>query len=129
MEGAPRNRREGSMAGTAEEPIFDVAQLVHIELLSADAAGTEEFFTKYLGMSVTAREGQSVWLRAYEEPYHSSLIITEAAHPGLGHVAWRAQSPQALARRVASVEASGLGTGWSDGAHGHGPAYQFTTPD
>jgi catechol 2,3-dioxygenase len=111
------------------EPIFDVAQLAHAEILSPDPAGTEEFFTKYLGMSVIAREGQSVYLRAYEEAYHSSLIITEAAHPGLGHAAWRAQSPQALERRVASIEASGHGKGWIDGAPGHGKAYQFTTPD
>lgn len=111
------------------DPVLDVAQLAHVELLSPDAGATERFFVDYLGMEVTARAGASAHLRAYEEPYHSSLIVTEAPEPGLGHVAWRAQSPAALRRRVASLERSGRGRGWIDAATGHGPAYQFTTPD
>lgn len=114
---------------TYREPIFDVAQLAHVEILSPKPAETEEFFVEYLGMEVTAREGQTVHLRAYEERYHSSLLITEAAAPGVGHIGWRAQSPQALERRVTAIEATGLGRGWIDGAVGHGRAYQFRTPD
>ncbi|MCW3041220.1 MAG: hypothetical protein JWM31_3125 [Solirubrobacterales bacterium] len=112
-----------------QEAIFDVAQLAHVEILSPDPAATEEFFVDYLGMEVTAREGQTAHLRAYEESYHSSLLITEAPEPGVGHVAWRAQSPAALERRVAAIESTGLGRGWIDGATGHGAAYQFNTPD
>ncbi|MDB5542164.1 MAG: Catechol 2,3-dioxygenase, partial [Devosia sp.] len=41
---------------------------------------------------------------------------------------WRARSPQALARRVAAIEASGRGRGWIEGDAGHGRAYQFDTP-
>ena len=48
---------------------------------------------------------------------------------GLGHVALRAWSPEALERRVAAIEATGLGRGWIDGDVGHGPAYRFTDPD
>src|SRR5690606_31236848 len=81
-----------------------------------------------LGMEESEREGQSVYLRAYEDYYHHSLKVTEAAKPGLGHVAWRTTSPQALQRRVAAIDSSGLGVGWSEGVRGHGPAYRFTTP-
>ena len=52
-----------------------------------------------------------------------------AADAGLGHMALRAWSPEALERRVAAIEATGLGTGWIDGDVGHGPAYRFTDPD
>ena len=41
----------------------------------------------------------------------------------------RAWSPEALERRVAAIEATGLGLGWVDGDVGHGPAYRFTDPD
>jgi catechol 2,3-dioxygenase len=41
----------------------------------------------------------------------------------------RAWSPEALERRVAALETSGLGTGGIDGDVGHGPAYRFTDPD
>jgi catechol 2,3-dioxygenase len=114
---------------TDREPNFDVAQLAHTELLTPDPEGTLWFFKELLGMQETVREGQSVYLRAYEEFYHHSLKVTEAPEPGLGHVAWRSSSRQALDRRVASIESSGLGRGWSDGDLGHGPAYQFSTPD
>ncbi|MGM9920787.1 MAG: catechol 2,3-dioxygenase [Bhargavaea sp.] len=112
-----------------KEPVFDVAQLAHVELLSPKPQETVEFFTRFLGMSVTAREGQSVYLKAYEDSYQNTLKITESKDAGLGHVGWRTHTPKALERRVQAVEATGLGKGWIDGDVGHGPAYQFTTPD
>ncbi len=75
------------------------------------------------------RQGQSVYLRAYEDFYHHTLKVTESAKAGLGHVAWRTTSPQALERRAKVIEATGLGKGWIDGDQGHGRAYQFTDPD
>ncbi|WP_085992332.1 catechol 2,3-dioxygenase [Oceanobacillus senegalensis] len=112
-----------------KEPILDVAQLAHLEILSPKPEESVEFFTRFLGMNVTAKSGQSVYLKAYEDTYHNTLKITESKEAGLGHAAWRTISPQALERRVESVKATGLGRGWIDGDIGHGPAYQFTTPD
>ena len=111
------------------EPIFDVHQLAHVEIYTPDPEGTLWFFRDLIGMEVSKQEGQSVYLRAYEDWHHHTLKITEAKKPGLGHVAWRTSSPQALERRVKALEASGLGKGWMDGDLGHGPAYRFTTPD
>lgn len=112
-----------------QEPMFDVAQLAHVELLTPKPEETLWFFTQLLGMEEEAREGQSVYLRAYEDFYHHTLKITEAKEPGMGHAAWRTWSPQALERRVKALEASGYGRGWIDGDLGHGPAYQFVSPD
>jgi catechol 2,3-dioxygenase len=113
----------------ADEPIFDVAQLAHVELLTPDLEGTLCFFKNLLGMQETERRAGSAYLRGYEEHYHHSLKVTAAPRAGLGHIAWRARSPQALARRVAAIEAAGLGRGWSDGDIGHGRAYQLYTPE
>ncbi len=112
-----------------KEPIFDVAQLAHLEIYSPKPEESVEFFTRFLGMQETGRSGQSVYLRAYEDTYHNTLKITESKDAGIGHIAWRTTSPQALERRVEAVKATGLGRGWIDGDVGHGPAYQFTTPD
>jgi catechol 2,3-dioxygenase-like lactoylglutathione lyase family enzyme len=112
----------------AKEPMFEVAQLAHVELFTPKPNETVHFFKELLGLQETERAGQSVYLRAYEDFYHHTLKVTQAAKPGLGHVAWRATSPQALERRVAALESSGLGVGWSEGDRGHGPAYRFTTP-
>ena len=114
---------------TGDEPIFDVAQLAHVELLTPDLEGTLRFFKDLLGLEETERSAQSAYLRGYEEQYHHSLKVTVAPRAGLGHVAWRARSPQALERRVAAIEATGLGRGWTIGDVGHGRAYKFETPE
>ena len=89
-----------------QEPNFDVAQLLHVEILSPTPEETVTFFTRFLGLEVTEKSGNSTYLRAYEDTYKYSLIITEAEEAGLGHVAWRTSSPQALERRVKVVEQS-----------------------
>lgn len=108
---------------------FDIAQLAHVEIYTPDPEGTLWFFKSILGMTEVAREGQSVYVRAYEDFYHHSLKITERNEPGVGHVSWRASSQAALERRVQDIERSGAGLGWIDGDVGHGAAYQFRTPD
>ena len=111
------------------EHVFDIAQLAHVELLTPDPERTLWFFADLIGLQETTRDGQSVYLRAYEDFYHHTLKLTESPDAGLGHVAWRATSPEALERRVESIERSGLGIGWTDDQIGHGPAYRFSTPD
>ena len=112
-----------------KEPLFEVAQLAHVELLTPKPDGTLWFFKELLGLEESGREGQSVYLRAYEDFYHHTLKVTESPKAGVGHVAWRTTSPQALERRAQVIEATGLGKGWSNGDQGHGRAYQFTDPD
>jgi catechol 2,3-dioxygenase len=117
------------MLSNIQEPMFDVAQLAHVEIFSPKPEETVRFFTQILGMEVSGRSGQSVYLRAYEDFYHHTLKVTEAREAGLGHASWRSSSPNALLRRVKAIEASGLGRGWIEGDEGHGAAYQFMTPD
>ena len=107
----------------------DLADLAHVELLSPAPEESVRFFTDMLGMQVVAREGQSVYLRAFEERYHSSLKVTEAEVPAMGHASLRTRSAPALERCAAAIEQTGLGEGWSDADVGHGPAYRFRTPD
>ncbi len=111
------------------EPIRDLAHLGHLELLTPRPEESLGFFRDVLGMTVTAREGQSVFLRGWGDYERHTLKLTEAREAGVAHTAWRAVSPEALARRAAALEASGYGTGWIAGDTGHGPAYQFTDPD
>ena len=81
-------------------------------------------------MEVEARAGQSVFLRGWGEYQRYSLKLTESRRVRARRT-WRCApwSPEALERRVAAIEAAGLGIGWIDGDHGHGPAYRFTDPD
>jgi catechol 2,3-dioxygenase len=107
----------------------DVAHIGHVELLTPRIEASLRFFEQVLGMEVEATEGGSVFLRGWGDYLRYSLKLTESAQAGLGHMALRARSPEALERRVAAIEAAGRGEGWIDGDIGHGPAYRFTDPD
>jgi catechol 2,3-dioxygenase len=111
------------------EPIHDVAHLGHVELLTPKPDESLRFFVDVLGMSVTDRVGESVYLRAWGDYERCTLKLTAAATGGVGHTAWRATSPAALERRARALADSGLGLGWGEGDVGHGPAYRFTDPD
>ncbi len=113
----------------APEPIRDVAHIGHVELLTPKPEASLAYFTDLLGMEVVHREGQSAYLRAYGDYAATTLKLTEAATAGIGHLAWRAVSPQALDRRARAIAATGLGVGWTNGDFGHGPAYRFRDPD
>ncbi len=108
---------------------FPVVQLAHLEILTPDPDRTWWFFHDILGLEETTRQGRSVYLRAYEDWYHHTLKITEGPQAGLGHIAWRVASEEALERLARRVEEAGFGRGWSDGDVGHGRAYRFETPE
>jgi len=110
-------------------PPHDLAHIGHAELLTPSPDASLAFFVDVLGMEIEAREGQSVFLRGYGDYLPYSLQLTEAPSSGIGHVGIRSWSAEALERRVAAVEAMGLGAGWTDGDHGHGPAFRCTDPD
>jgi catechol 2,3-dioxygenase len=111
------------------EPVHDLAHIGHAELLTPRAEDSLRFFVDVLGMEVEAREAQSVFLRGWGDYQRYGLKLTEAPQAGLGHMALRTWSPEALERRVAAIEASGHGVGWIEGDLGHGPAYRFHDPD
>jgi len=116
------------MAGD-HEPIYDIAHFAHIELLTPRPDESLWFFTHILSLQEVARRDQSVYLRAYGDYQRYSLKLTESNRAGLGHAAFRTSSPTALERRVAAIQASGQSGHWSEGEIGHGPAFQFTSPD
>jgi catechol 2,3-dioxygenase len=107
----------------------DLAHLAHVELLSPKPDESLRFFTGVMGMTETARRGDSVYLRGWDDYEHHTLKLTASNVAGMGHVAFRAASPDALERRAAIIDAAGFGRGWTDGDLGHGRTYAFRTSD
>jgi catechol 2,3-dioxygenase len=107
----------------------DLAHIGHVELLKPEPERSLRFFVDALGMEQGSSEGPSVFLRGFGDYQRYSLKLTEAPEPGLGHLAIRTRTAEALAERVGAIEAAGLGVGLIDGDVGHGPAYRFTDPD
>src|SRR5688500_19446423 len=109
---------------TDPEPIHDIAHLGHVELLTPKPEESLRFFVDVMGMTENGRNGDSVYLRGWDDYEHHSLQLTASKTSGLGHYALRTASPQALQRRVEAIAKSGLGKGWKEDNVGHGPAYR-----
>lgn len=113
----------------AKNPHY-LSQLAHLELVSPDVEKTVTFLTDVVGLDETGRDDAgSVYFRAWGDYFHHTLKITPGATAGLGHLGWRADSPEALNECVAYLESTGAGIGWVEGDLGHGRAYRFRSPD
>src|SRR5436305_5569404 len=111
------------------EPIFDLAHLGHMELLTPKPDESFKFFVDVMGMTISGRKGESVYLRGWDDYERYSLKLTGSNTSGMGHMALRARSEQALQRRVAALKGSEFAIGWTDGDLGHGPAFVCRDPD
>ena len=111
------------------EPIFDLAHLGHMELLTPKPDESLKFFVDVMGMTVSGAKGESVYLRGWDDYERYSLKLTASKTSGMEHMALRARSPQALERRVAALKGSGHEIGWIDGDMGQGPAFRCRDPD
>jgi catechol 2,3-dioxygenase len=94
---------------------FDLAHLAHAELVTPKPEESLHFFVNVMGMTESGRRGDSVYLRGWDDYEHHTLKLTAGKVAAMGHFAFRASSPEALARRVALIERAGTGKGWTDG--------------
>lgn len=111
------------------EPRHEIAHLGRIELLTPRPEQSLRFFHDVLGMELVHEDAESAWLRGYGDGAAATLKLTEAAAPGIGTIAWRTTSPQALRRRAAALDAAGLGDGWSNGDYGRGETFLCHDPE
>jgi catechol 2,3-dioxygenase len=84
---------------TAGQQIVEVStprvhNLHHVEMLTPKPEESLDFFTRVLGLQVVHQEGQSVYLRGYNEWTHHSFVLTEAAEAGCGHIGWQVAEPE-----------------------------------
>lgn len=111
------------------EPRHDLAHLGHVELLTPKPDESLRFFVDVMGMTESGREGDSVYLRGWDDYEFHTLKLTASHTSGISHVAFRTWSPEALERRVAELESMGAGIGWVEGDLGHGKAYRARNAD
>jgi catechol 2,3-dioxygenase len=106
-----------------------IAHLGHVQLYTDRFDDSLDFFIRVYGLKLSAQDANSAYLRAWDDYEFCSLKLTRHHTTGVGHIAYRTTSAQALADQVAIIEASGFKThGWVAGDHSHGPAYRFEDP-
>ena len=111
------------------EPIMDIAHLGHLELLTPKFEESRRFFIDVMGMTESGAKGDSVYLRGWDDYERYSLKLTASKTSGMGHMAFRTRSPQALERRAAALKGTEFEVGWTDGDLGHGKTYVCKDPD
>jgi catechol 2,3-dioxygenase len=107
-----------------------VSHIGHIEVLVTDLAASTEHFTEIVGLQVSAQEADRVYLRAWQDRDHHTLVLTEGPESGLAHIGWRVETKAEVEQIAAELKARGVDANFGD-AHegrGHGPALRFLTP-
>ncbi|NWN88534.1 MAG: VOC family protein [Micrococcaceae bacterium] len=113
----------------AELENFDLAHISAVEILTPTFDESLWFFNELLAMREVERIGNSAYLRCWDEYETYSIKLTASNTNGVGRTMLRATSPEALERRVAAIEATGLGKGWREPEVGIGAWYEFEDPD
>jgi catechol 2,3-dioxygenase len=94
------------MASAAEQlvntppatPPFDIMRAAFVELGVTDLAASEHFYAGLLGMIVSAKTEDAIYLRGWEERQHHSLILRQSvpAHPTASRLGFRVRTEDDL---------------------------------
>jgi 3,4-dihydroxyphenylacetate 2,3-dioxygenase len=97
------------VATAPEAPRFDIMRAAFVELHVTDLAASEHFYSELLGMVVSARSEDAVYLRGWEERQHHSLILRRAPLPAAARLGFRVRAEadlELLAEYFAGREAT-----------------------
>ena len=86
----------------------DVIRCAYAELVVTDLAKSKWFYTEVLGLVVTAEDPDAVYLRAFEEYLHHSLVLRKGDLPACARLAYRVRAPRELDRAEAYYKALGV---------------------
>jgi 3,4-dihydroxyphenylacetate 2,3-dioxygenase len=115
-------------AGPARTP-FDIVRSAYCELLVTDLPASERFYVDLLGLVVSERAPDRLYLRGWEERLHHSLVLRRASAAAVERLAFRVRTGADLPLLAAALEASGCPVRWVDSDHaGMGPALRAWDP-
>jgi len=105
----------------------------HLQIRVLDLEQAVKHYTEVLGLIETARDRKGrVFLKAWDEHDHHSVVLREANEAGMDYMGWRVDSPATLKKLAGDVEKSGLATGLEWIPAGEQPKtgerFRFTIP-
>ena len=102
--------------------IEGVMRAGHVQIRVMDLDAARKHYTEYYGMIEVARDPHRVYLKAWDEFDHHSLVLRESDEPGMDHVAFKVRNEADLDRiegelaerligvtRIAAGEQAGMG--------------------
>ncbi|WP_047151913.1 catechol 2,3-dioxygenase [Aneurinibacillus tyrosinisolvens] len=107
-----------------------VMRIGRAELRVMDLEKSVDYYTDIIGLNVVGRDAERVYLKAWDEWDHHSLILKEAESPGLEHMAFKVEKVDDLDRFERKIEQFGCTTRRiSKGERlGEGEAVRFEIP-
>jgi catechol 2,3-dioxygenase len=101
-------------AGPADVP-FDIVRAGYAELHVTDLGRAREFYSGLLGMVVSLDDGDTLYLRGWEERMHHSLVVRRAPAAACARLSFRVRSEDDLEALAAEFERRSCETRWVDG--------------
>lgn len=89
-------------------PPFDVLRVSHVELGVADLERSRAFYEDALGMVVTARDEETLWLRGLEETGHHCLVLRRRSPGRCLRIGFRVRTEEDLDAAARYFAARGL---------------------
>ncbi len=108
-----------------------IAHLGHFEIRVTDMERSREFFKEVVGLYESDADDERVYLRAWQDWDHHTLILKQDDHLGMEHAGWRVESPDDLNHFAQVFKDQGIDFEWFDAGRelGQGEALRFVTPD
>jgi len=107
-----------------------IAHAGHAELQVKDLEASKRFFTDVVGLLVSDEDDKSVYLRAWQDFEHHSLLLTKGDESALVHLGWRVEDPESLDQFARHFEQIGIPCTWTEAGaeRGQGRGLRFYTP-
>jgi 3,4-dihydroxyphenylacetate 2,3-dioxygenase len=94
---------------------FDIMRSSFVELHVPDLEAAEHFYADLLGMIITVRTDDAIYLRGWEERQHHSLILRRAGVAAVARIAFRVRSEQDLDAAASHLAGLDIETEWLTG--------------
>jgi catechol 2,3-dioxygenase len=105
----------------------------HVALRVLELAPALKHYTEVLGLTEAARDSKGrVFLKAWDEHDHHSVVLREADEAGMDYLGWRVDTPATLKKLTADIKESGLCSAFEQIPAGEHPKtgerFRFTIP-
>jgi catechol 2,3-dioxygenase len=107
-----------------------IAHAGHAELLVENLQASKKFFTETMGLFITEEDATSVYLRAWQDWEHHTLILRKGEKSALVHLGWRVESAESLDQFARRFDETGIAYRWIEAGmeRGQGRALRFSSP-
>ena len=119
---------EELVAAPVAAPPFDIVRAAYVELRVTDLERSAAFYADALGMLVTERDGDAIYLRGWEERQHHSIVLRQGPAPAAGAVGFRVRAEDDLDALAAELSSRGCVVRWSPNRIGLGRVLQAWDP-